>query len=283
MTDIHPSAVVSPEAELGRDVVIGPFCHVESDTVIGEGCRLAGHAVIKQGTALGRENVVHEGAVIGGVPQHVSPPQCIGRLAIGDGNTIREHVTIHRGLSEEKVTVIGNGNFIMIGAHVAHDCRVGNQAIICNDVLLAGHVEIGDRAFVSGTVGIHQFTRVGQYAMVGGQARVIKDIPPYVTVDGATTLVVGLNLIGLRRAGFDRADIRQLKDAYRVVYRAGLKWTEVLERLETDFSTGPAAAFHEFFSGGTRGFTQERRLPRRAALKLHQPEDEGQTLAKKAS
>jgi UDP-N-acetylglucosamine acyltransferase len=133
--------------------------------------------------------------------------------------------------------------------------------------MLAGHVTVDDRAYVSGAVGVHQFCRIGRQAMVGGQAHVVKDVPPFVTVDGKCTFVVGLNLVGLRRSGMTAADINQLKAAYRLIYRSGLRWTEILERLAQEFATGPAALFHEFFSGGKRGFTPERRLPRTYKLK----------------
>jgi len=242
--NIHPSAVVSPHARLAPDVQIGPFCVIEPDVAIGSGCVFESHVVVRRGTVLGARNHVFEGAVLGGVPQHVCMPSRPGRLVIGNGNLIREHVTIHRALSAEETTVVGDHNFLMINVHIAHDCRIGNHTIIANNVMLAGHVSVEDRAYLSGAAGVHQFCRIGTLAMVGGQGHINKDVPPYVTVDGLSSLVVGLNCVGLRRAGFDAEQVRQLKAAYRVLYRSGLAWSKVLDRLKSDFATGPAAALY---------------------------------------
>ncbi len=196
-----------------------------------------------------------------------------GRLIIGHSNNIRENVTMHAALKEQDSTIVGDHNLVMVNAHIAHDCQVGNHTILANNVMLAGHVTVADFAYLSGAVGVHQFCRIGAHCMVGGQARVIKDIPPYVTVDGHSTRVCGLNLIGLRRRGFTHDDIKQLKAAYRTIFRQGLTWVEVLETLERQFPTGPAAAFHEFFAGGRRGFTLERRTPPGATVPLYEPAD----------
>lgn len=266
VSQIHPLALVSPQANIGRDVTIGPFSVVEEETVVGDGCRLAGRVTIKQGTVLGPDNEVFEGAVLGGKPQHLRAGERVGELQIGRSNIIRENVTIHRGLHPETCTEIGDHNLIMVNAHIAHDCRVGNHVILVNNVLLAGHVTVGDRAYLSGAAAAHQFCRIGAYAMVGGQAHISQDVPPFVTLDGKSTQVVGLNVIGLRRAGFQDADIAQLKHAYRVIYRSGLIWSEMLRELAERFQEGPAAAFHPFFSQGKRGFVQERRTPRAASV-----------------
>lgn len=268
MASIHATAVIDPRAEIAADVSIGPFSIVESEVVIGEGCQVAGHTVIKAGTCLGRNNSVSEGAVLGGRPQHLRAGERVGRLRIGDGNSIRENVTIHCGLGADDWTEVGDHNLIMVNAHIAHDCHVGNHTVLTNNVMIAGHVSIGDRAYVSGAVGIHQFCRIGQLAMVGGQAHLNRDVPPFVTIDGLSSHVVGLNLIGLRRNGYGEADILRLKTAYRVIYRSGLSWNEVLETLRQEFPTGPAAAFYEFLSQARRGIMQERHGPGRAPLRL---------------
>ena len=265
---IHPHALVSPLAKIGRDVTIGPFAIVEDDVTIGDGCTLASRVVVKDGTELGPGNRISEGSVIGGLPQHTRMPQELGRLIIGSANTIRENCTIHRALHAGTSTQIGDNNLLMVGAHVAHDCRVGNNAIFANNVLLAGHVIVEDRAYVSGAVAVHQFCRIGSLAMVGGHARVVQDVPPYVMVDGTSGCIVGLNLVGLRRNGFVAEEITELKKAYRLIYRRSLKWMEVLEQLKHEFPDGPAAHFHAFLSQGTRGFVQERRLPPHATLKF---------------
>jgi UDP-N-acetylglucosamine acyltransferase len=269
---IHSLAVVSPTARIGRNVQIGPFSVIEDDVTIEDGCTLASSVVVKEGTTLGPNNRVFEGAILGGLPQHVHVPERPGRVIIGAGNTIREFVTIHRALDEEDVTVVGDNNLLMAGVHIAHDCRVGNNTIFANYALLAGHVTVEDRAYVSAGVGVHQFCRVGSLAMVGGHARVVKDIPPFVNIDGQTGYVVGLNQIGLRRAGHSSQEIEQLKAAYRVIYRSGLAWTETLRRLQEEFPTGLAARFCPFLSATTRGIVQERRLPPGATIKFRREE-----------
>jgi UDP-N-acetylglucosamine acyltransferase len=212
--------------------------------------------------------------VLGGFPQHAKMPERVGGIVIGDGNTFREHCTVHRAMHEDAVTQIGDHNLLMAGAHVAHDCVIGSHTIFANNVLLAGHVTVQDRAFVSGAVGVHQFCRIGSLAMVGGHARVVRDVPPFVTVDGSSGYIVGLNLIGLRRAGFPSDQVAELKAAYRTVYRGGLAWNDLLECLRTRFTSGPAAEFHPFFSTGKRGFSQERRMPPGATLKIRRADEE---------
>ena len=270
---VHPHAVVSPRAELGRDVSIGPFCVVEPDAVVGEGCVLEARVSVKSGTILGPGNHVFEGAVLGGIPQHLRAPEELGRLVVGAGNTIRENVTVHRGLHVGADTVIGDQNLLMVGCHVAHDCHLGSNIIIANSANLAGHVVVEDRAYLSGAVGIHQFCRIGRLAMVGGHARIVKDVPPFVTIDGGSGYVVGLNLVGLKRSGLTSSDLAQLKAAYRLIFRSGLKWTEILQRLKRDFSEGVAATYNAFFASGSRGITPERRLPTAATIRLPENPD----------
>lgn len=270
---IHPLACVSSSAVIGENVEIGPFCVVESGAVLGEGCKLKSHVTIKANATIGANNVFFEGAVIGGLPQHVVMCQNPGRVIMGDNNVIRESVTIHCALKPEARTVVGNSCFFMVNSHVAHDCIVGNNVILTNNALLAGHVTVGDRAFVSGAVAVHQFCHIGTLAMVGGQAHLTKDVPPFVTVDGLSSLVVGLNTIGLRRAGYTSSDLKQLKDAYRVLYHSDLTWKEILDRLETEFPANPGAEFHRFLSKTTRGIINERRMPRGATLKIRKPEE----------
>lgn len=266
----HPLAVVHPAACIGRDVRIGPFCVVEDDVVIGDGCILEPHVVIKRGTILGEGNHIFSGAVLGDLPQHTCVPEHPGRLVIGSENVIREHVTMHRALHEGGDTLVGDHSLFMVNAHIAHDCHVGNYCIFANNVMIAGHVLIEDRAYVSGAAGAHQFCRIGSLSMVGGQAHINKDVPPFVTVDGLSSFVVGLNQIGLRRAGYSAQDIRQLKAAYRVIYRSGLLWNEVLKRLQAEFTEGPAARYYSFLSATTRGIVSERRLPPGATIKLRE-------------
>jgi len=279
---IHPLAVVSPEARLGVGVTIGPFAVVEDGVVLGDFCKLATGSVIKAGVTAGCHNDFGEHAVIGGAPQHVARPEAIGRIAIGDHNVFREHVTIHRAMKPDGLTTVGNANYVMAGAHLAHDTTLGNNVIFANNSLLGGHVLVEDRAFVSGAVAIHQFCRIGRLAMVGGHARVVQDVPPYMMVDGMSGCIVGLNTVGLRRSGHTTADINDLKAAYRIIYRRGLAWTEVLATLHKEFPRGPAAHLTRFLACGTRGFCQERRGPPPATLRLRVAEDEQPAVRAKA-
>jgi UDP-N-acetylglucosamine acyltransferase len=265
---IHPSAIISPSAQISQDVQIGPFCIVEAGSMIGPRCILESRVTIKEATTLGTDNHVFEGAVLGGLPQHVHIPEQPGRVAIGSGNIIRENSTVHRALAADHTTVIGDNCLLMVNTHVAHDCQLGNNVIMTNNTMVAGHVQVADRAYLSGAAAVHQFCRIGTLAMVGGQAHLVQDVPPYVTIDGLSSLVVGLNKIGLRRAGYTQEVIRELMAAYRVIYRSGLRWVDVLEQLRTQFATGPAAIFYEFLSTTARGIVSERRTPPGATIKL---------------
>ncbi len=193
-------------------------------------------------------------------------------MIVGDHNTIRENVTIHRGLTPDAETRLGSNNLVMVNAHIAHDCHLGHDIILANNVLLAGHVTVGDRAYLSGAVGVHQFCRIGQFAMVGGQAHITKDVPPFVTIDGVSSRVVGLNLVGLKRAGFTPEEIGQLKAAYRMAFRSGLRWDAMLFEMRQRFATGRAAALHAFMAETKRGCVPERATPRAATVRLHLPD-----------
>ncbi len=278
---IHPLAVVSPHAELGNNVRIGPFCVVEAGVVLGDGCHLAGRVTVKSGTVLGRDNLVLEGSVLGGMPQHLHMPEHPGTTEIGDGNVFRENVTVHRALAAGNATRIGNRCLFMVNSHAAHDCLVHDNVVLTNGTMLGGHVEIGPRAYLGGGVAVHQFCRVGRLAMIGGMARVVRDVPPFIMLDGDSSMVVGLNRVGLRRADFTSEEVLELKAAYRVIYRTGLTWQEMLDTLQSKFATGPASEYSPFFLSGKRGFVQERRTPPGAIVRLHRDdvEDYGDELA----
>ncbi|WP_158265036.1 acyl-ACP--UDP-N-acetylglucosamine O-acyltransferase [Blastopirellula marina] len=266
MTEIHPTAVVSPLARLGADVQIGPFCVIEAGVEIGDRCRLESFVTIKTGSKIGCDNKICDHAVIGGGAQHIRAPENPGTIVVGDRNQIREFVTIHRALHAGEQTIVGNDCLLMVQAHIGHDSIIGNNVIITNNALVAGHVVIEDRAYVSGAVAIHQFCRVGRNAMVGGQAHVVQDVPPFVTVDGCSSLVVGLNLVGLKRNGFDSESIRELKNAYRILYRSNLTNGEALEKIRMDFAGKPAEHFHTFLAPSKRGFIQARSRGRQRPL-----------------
>jgi UDP-N-acetylglucosamine acyltransferase len=227
----HPTAIVSDTALIGDGVEIGPYAIVEADTAIGDRCELRAHAVVKRFTRLGAGNRVHEGAILGGEPQDVSFKGEPSRLVIGDRNLIREGVTIHRATTPGGQTSVGSDCFLMAYAHIAHENRIGDRVILANNVLLAGHVEIGQQAFLSGGVGVHQFCRVGRLAMVGGHSKVIKDCLPFVITDGFPARARGLNLVGLRRAGIPAGEIRSLKEGYRLLLRSALPLEDALQRM----------------------------------------------------
>jgi len=258
MSTISPLAVVSSEAHIGNNVEIGPFCVIEPGVTIGNGCKFESHAVIKSGVTIGENNQFGTGSVIGGTPQHVSAPPPFGQVRIGDGNVFREHTTVHRSLKASGTTDIGNENYLMVNAHVAHDCVIGNNNILVNNVMLGGHVVVAHRAMLGGGAAVHQNCRVGSLAMVGGQAHVIQDIPPFMMVDGLTSRIVGLNLIGLRRNGRTSDEIKTLKGAYFTLYRSGLTWKETLQILQERYSTGPVAELTQFLLSTKRGIVRER-------------------------
>jgi UDP-N-acetylglucosamine acyltransferase len=274
MASIHPTAVVDSQAEIASDVSIGPFCVIEAGVTIEKGCQIASHAVVKTGTSMGENNVVSEGAVLGGRPQHLQAGERVGMLRVGSNNSIRENVTIHSAVKEGDWTIVGDANLIMVNAHIGHDCRIGSNTIIANNAMISGHVVVEDRVYISGAAGIHQFCRIGQLAMVGGQSHIRRDVPPYVMLDGQSSHVVGLNVIGLRRAGFNDEDIVQLKEAYRYIYRSGLSWADILKGLPTEFPDGPAAVYHDFLRRGKRGIMQDRRGPVRSTIRIFPSDDE---------
>jgi UDP-N-acetylglucosamine acyltransferase len=206
---------------------------------------------------MGSHNLVSEHAVIGGDPQDLKFLPCVSHVVMGDGNIIREGVTIHRGSHADALTSLGNNNFLMAYCHVAHDCMLGDNVIVANNALLAGHITVANRAFISGNVVIHQFARIGQLAMLSGGARVSQDALPFIITEGSPARARGLNVVGLRRAGTSNDDIRELKEAYQVLLRSGLTFKEALEKL----SRQPSALVKEliqFAQESKRGFTHAR-------------------------
>jgi UDP-N-acetylglucosamine acyltransferase len=231
LSDVHPTAVVSGSARLGAGVVVGPYAVIEDDADVGDGTELRAHVVIKRFTTIGKGNTVHEAAILGGEPQDLGFAGAETRLRIGDGNRIREGVTIHRATRPGGETVVGSGCFLMAYAHVAHECLIGDGAILANNVALAGHVDIGPRAFLSGGVVVHQFCRVGRLAMLGGNSKIVQDCLPFVITDGVPGRARGLNVVGLRRAGVAAAQLRTLKEGYRLLLRSSLRLETALERM----------------------------------------------------
>ena len=259
---ISPLSVISSDAQIGSNVEIGPFCVIEGGVVIGSGCKLDSHVVLKSGVTIGENNQFCAGTVLGGPPQHATALPPFGKIRIGDGNVFRENTTVHLSLKESGTTLIGDDNYLMVNAHVAHDCVIGNSNILVNNAMLGGHVVMGNRAMIGGGAGIHQNCRVGSLAMVGAQARVVQDVPPFVTVDGLTSRIVGLNLVGLRRSGRTSEDLKMLKSAYFTLYRSGMTWKEVMQYFQDNYSTGPVAELTQFLLTTKRGILRERAASR---------------------
>jgi UDP-N-acetylglucosamine acyltransferase len=260
---IHPTALISSGAELGSNISIGPYAIIEDGARIGEGCTIRARAHICSGAVIGKNCDIHMNAVIGHAPQDFSYKGERTLTVLGDRVTVRENATIH-GTAGEKGTRVGNDCYLMVGSHVAHDCQLGQNVLMANGALLAGHVHVGDGAMISGNVVIHQFVRVGTLAILSGGSRFGMDIPPYLIGDGANAITT-LNAVGLRRAkNLSDEDRKEIKRAYRVLYRSELDLQEALKRLETEFKSPAVAHWVEFFrSPSRRGFCRFRRGGRR--------------------
>ena len=260
---IDPSAYIAPTARVDPGAVIGPrtrvgeFCVVESDVVIGADCVLEPYVYVKRWTTLGDRNELSSGCVLGTDPLDKKFTGERSYLRIGHDNKIREHWTVSRGTAPESETVIGDGNFIMTSGHIAHNSRVGSHNVIASCVLLAGHVEVENRVFISGGALVHQFTRIGELAMISGNVRVNSDVPPYFLYADFNVAAKGLNLVGLKRAGFTAEQIAALKRAYRLLYRKGLLLEEALRRIETEIATPEALHLVEFIRLCRRGICRE--------------------------
>jgi UDP-N-acetylglucosamine acyltransferase len=255
--DISATAIVSPHAKLGNNVKIGPFCIIEEDVEIGSGSVLDSHVVIKRYTTLGENNHLHMGVLLGSDPEDKNFSGNRSYLRIGNGNIFRENSTASRGTPLDSATVIGDDNYIMIGVHVAHNCRLGNSIVVCNNCSLAGYVEIEDGAFLSAGVLVHQFSKIGRLVMISGNTRVNMDVPPYLLTSDFNVTARGLNLVGLRRAGIGNDAIRQLKQAYRILYRSHLPLQEALERIEREVPTPEARHMVEFIRSSKRGICRD--------------------------
>lgn len=254
---IAPTARIDPAASIAPGARIGEFCVVESDVAIGRDCVLEPYVYVKRWTTLGEGNAISAGTVLGTDPLDKNFTGKRSYLRIGNGNTIREHYTISRGTEPESVTEIGDGNYIMTSGHIAHNCKIGSNTVICSCALVAGYVEIEDHAFVSGGVVIHQFSKIGKLAMIGGNTRVNRDVPPFFLYTGFNVEPNGLNLVGLKRAGLDAAAIAALKKAYRLLYRSGLKLEEALRRIESEISTPETLHLVSFIRRSERGISRE--------------------------
>jgi UDP-N-acetylglucosamine acyltransferase len=259
---VDPSASVAPTARVHPDAVVGPrcviadFCLIESDVVLGAECRLEPYVFVKRWTTLGDRNEISAGTVLGTDPLDKNFRGERSFLRIGSGNKIREHYTVSRGTEPDSITEIGDENYIMTSGHIAHNARIGNRTVIASCALVAGYVEVEDQAFISGGVVIHQYSRIGRLAIIGGNTRVNTDVPPFFLYSDFNVAPRGLNIVGLRRAGFSPAEITVLKKAYRLLYRSGLSQHDALARIEAECDTDSARHLVRFVRASERGIAR---------------------------
>ncbi len=258
MNRIHPTAIIDSRARLASDVTIGPYTVVDGDVEIGEGTTVGAHCVLTGHTRIGRENRLFHFCSIGEANQDKKYQGEPTRLEIGERNTIREYVSINRGtVQDEGVTRVGDDNWIMAYAHIAHDCRVGNRTTIANCTQLAGHVHVGDWATLGGFTGVHQYVKIGAHVMTGVSSVVLLDIPPYVTVGGNPLAPHGINAEGLKRRGFTPEAVAALRAAYKTLYKSGLLLAEARAELEKQAAASPEVrAVLEFLGAATRGIVR---------------------------
>jgi UDP-N-acetylglucosamine acyltransferase len=249
---IHSTAIIDPRADIHREAEIGPYVIVEGKVKVARGTKVLAYAFLTGNTDIGEDNEIHMGAVIGHVPQDLAFAGAPTFLKIGHRNIIREHSQIHRGTKEGTATVIGDDNFFMHHSHVAHNCQIGNRTIIAGGALLAGYVQVGDGAFVSGNCVVHQFVRIGALALLRGLSRTSRDVPPFCIMDGTHT-VRGVNIIGLRRAGFDRDRIRAIRSAFTRLFRQKINLKQAVEELRQQPCTSDVEHLLDFIQESKRG------------------------------
>jgi len=251
---IHPRAIIDPAAMIGDQVTIGPGAIIEANVVIGNGCVIGPNAIIKSFTSMGDECRVHSGAVIGDTPQDLSFKQITSYVRIGSRNVFREGVTIHRGTAQDSETTVGNDCYLMANSHLAHNVKLGDKVILANGALLGGYVQIGSGVFISGNAVIHQFCRIGRLAMIGGVCGISKDVPPFcMTRSGTINMIIGLNIVGLRRNGFSAEQRKNVRTCFNILYRKNLNVTQAVDMLESMTENAVALEFRDFIQSAKRG------------------------------
>lgn len=255
LREIHETAIVHPNAKIGRNVIIGPYAIIGENVEIGDNCIVGPHVVIEGWTTIGSGNRFHHGATIGGEPQDLKFRGEKSFVFIGDNNVFRENVTVNRGTEGGgSETRIGNNNLFMAYSHVSHDSQIGNHVVMGNCCALGGHVVIEDRATVAGLSGVHQFCKIGKMSFVGGHTKIVKDVPPFVLVDGNPAKVFGTNVVGLRRNGIEPEVRDEIKRAYRILYRSNFTIEQAIERMEQELHGGPEIDyFIRFLRNAERG------------------------------
>jgi UDP-N-acetylglucosamine acyltransferase len=250
---IHPTAVIDPKAEIDPEVEIGPYVVIEGAVKIKRGSRVMAHAYLTGWTEIGEDNEIHPGAVLGDAPQDKAYKGQETYLRIGDRNIFREYVQVHRGTAAGSATVIGNDNFLMATSHVGHNCKLADNVIVANGALLGGYVEVGSNVFISGNCVVHQFVRIGDYALMRGLSGTSRDVPPYAIIDWQHT-VRGVNVVGLKRAGFDDKRIRAIRAAFRILFRTGRNLALAVKEVEKDgTANSDVLAVLEFIKSSKRG------------------------------
>jgi UDP-N-acetylglucosamine acyltransferase len=255
---IHPTAIIHPGAKLGSNVSIGPYAIIDDKAEIGDECQIASHVVIYSGSKVGPRNKFHSGCVIGDSPQDLRFKGESTGVVMGADNVIREHVTIHRSNNPAEPTKIGSNNLLMAGSHLGHNAEIGNHLIIANGALLAGHVKVADQVFISGNCLVHQFVRIGRLALMQGGSAISKDLPPY-TIARGDNKISGLNIIGLRRAGFSSEVRLELKRLYHALFRRNLRFHEAVENARAEFHSEAALALLDFVATSKRGICSSRK------------------------
>jgi len=252
--NIHPTAIVDPKVELGKDISIGPYTIINEGTLIGDNVQIGSNVLIDTGTIIGKNCRIHHGAVLGTPPQDLKFGGEKTFLEIGENTVIREYATINRGTKHRGKVTVGSNCFIMIYAHIAHDCIVGNNVILANSVNLAGHIVIEDYAIIGGVVPVHQFTRIGAHSIIGGGFRVPKDVPPYILAGGYPLRYMGLNVIGLRRRNFPENTLLTLRKACRILFQSKYNTTQALEKIKSEIEPTPEIKhLLEFIEKSERG------------------------------
>ena len=249
---IHPTAIIHPQAKLDATVRVGPYAVIDADVELGADCVIGSHVYLTGVTKIGSGNKFHAGSVIGDAPQDLKykdEPTC---LRIGDKNVFREHVTVHRATKPGEETVIGAHNLFMAGSHVGHNCTVGDHVILVNGTALGGHVTVQDRAFLSGFCGVHQFTRIGTLSLTQGCSIISQDLPPF-TIAAGVNIIRGLNVVGLRRAGFTAEQRLELKKLYHLLFRSGKNMGVALTEAREKFSSPPAKLLVDFVASAKHG------------------------------
>jgi len=233
--EIHPTAIISPKAEIEEDTFVGPFCIIQDGAHIKRGSKLISNVIIEGNTEIGENCTIYPFTSIGLPPQDLKYKGETTGIKIGNNNTIREYVTLHRAsVGGDGLTTLGDNNFLMAYVHIAHDCKIGNSVIMANVATLAGHVVVEDHAYIGGLSAVHQFARIGSYAMVGGFSGVAQDIPPYMTASGPRAKLFGLNTIGLKRHGFSDSTINELKKAYKILFREKRTLKDAIKKIQED-------------------------------------------------